>query len=225
MPDGKVVICYAKSQRDRMDGDGAFENVTFHPDVFQKIARHKHRAGIFIDSMSDLLGNSVKPEWIQQTIALMNECSEHIFFVLTKNPRRLVEFEWPNNAFVGLSSPPTFMYGKEMNVAQQRTWFRKGTDWLSDTKAKWKWISLEPLAVDVTDILQDFYPDWAVIGAGSDGRKTYQPDEWIFQRTLEALDTEPTCPVFYKGNLDRALADRHGGWREEYPTLEAVGLL
>jgi protein gp37 len=218
MPDGKIVKCYAGVQRNRIDGDGAFENITFHPDVFQKIARHKGRAGIFIDSMSDLCGNGVDADWIRQVISVMNECSYHIFFVLTKNPRRLTEFEWPNNALVGISAPPTFMYGKEMNAAQQRTWFRKGADWLMEATATQKWFSLEPLAVDVSDILQDCHVDWTVIGAGSDGRKTYQPDELIFQKTLSALATNDVR-VFLKGNLDRALAERHGGWREEWPKV------
>jgi protein gp37 len=225
MPDGTVVICYAKSQRDRIDGDGAFETITFHPDVFQKIAGHKSRAGIFIDSMSDLLGEGSKSEWIEETLSLMRECVQHQFFVLTKNPRRLTEFSWPKNAIVGMSSPPTFMFGKELNVAQQRTWFKKGFEWLMQSNADRKWVSFEPLVIDVTDILAEYedfdggnYPalDWAVIGAGSDGRRTHQPDELIFAKLLDIL---PGVPVFYKSNLDRALAERHGGWREEFPKL------
>ena len=216
MPDGKWVDCYAESFRDRLDGKGAFKNITFHPEVFQRIGRHKERAGIFIDSMSDLCGNGVRMEWSQQAISLMNECSHHVFFVLTKNPRRLTEFEWPKNAFVGMSAPPTSMYGKELNIAQQRTWFRKGAEWLLEAQAKWKWFSLEPLAIDVSDILRDFPVDWAVIGAGSDGRTKYQPDALVFQKTLDALAGN-NVRVFYKGNLDRELAGRHGGWREEFP--------
>lgn len=216
MPDGKIVKCYAKTQRDRMDGDGAFENITFHPDVFQKIARRKERAGIFIDSMSDLLGEGVNANWVEQTLSVMRECVQHIFFVLTKNPRRLSEFDWPKNALVGISAPPTFMYGKEMNVATQRTWFRKAIGLLAECSAKNVWLSLEPLAIDVSDMLEEYAPDWAVIGAGSDGAMKYQPDELIFQKTLRALHG---VPVFFKGNIDKALAERNGGWREEFPQL------
>ena len=222
MPDGKVVICYAKSQRDRIDGDGAFENITFHPDVFQKIARHKKRAGIFIDSMSDLLGEGVKTEWILQTISLMHECAEHVFFILTKNPRRLTEFAWPKNALVGLSAPPTFMYGRELNQDQQHTWFRKGLEWLNAANAEWRWASLEPLSSSaILGPLLQFGEklNWAVIGAGSDGSKTYQPDETLFVNTLATLRTH-VCPVLNKGNLDLRLAERHGGWREEWPKLD-----
>jgi protein gp37 len=218
MPDGKWVDCYAETFADRIGGKGAFKNITFHPDVFDKIRKHKQPAGIFIDSMSDLCGEGVKKEWIDETLFHMRACPQHVFFVLTKNPRRLTEFHWPDNCLVGISAPPTEMYGKKMNVAQQRTWFDKGSEWLSNAKAKWKWFSLEPLAVDVSDILQDQPVDWAVIGAGSNGRKYYQPDELVFRKTLAALVLNET-KIFYKGNLDRALAERHGGWREEFPNM------
>lgn len=222
MPDGSIVPCYAGSQRDRMDGAGAFKNITFHPDVFTKIKKHKERAGIFIDSMSDMLGEAVKVEWVNDVINVMHSCPHHIFFVLTKNPRRTKEFLWPDNCLLGMSAPPTFMYGKELSPSQQVAWFSKGMEWLYDAKAKHKWVSLEPLTADVCDTLEYRGAlDWAVIGAGSDGGKKYQPDEGLFARTLQRL----TCRVFFKGNLDRALAERHGGWREEFPNMEGSTLL
>ena len=91
MPDGKIVICYAQAFRDRLDGEGAFQNITFHRDALDKIKRHKEPAGIFIDSMSDLLGEGVKHEWIVEVLNCMAVCPQHVFFVLTKNPRRLQE--------------------------------------------------------------------------------------------------------------------------------------
>lgn len=138
MPDGKIVECYAQAQRDRMDGPGAFKKITFHPDVFKGIKARKERAGIFIDSMSDMLGNGVEEEWIREVITVMRECPQHVFFVLTKNPRRLVLFDWPDNALVGISAPPTFMYGKELSPQQQSAWFSKGMEWLHDACAKHK---------------------------------------------------------------------------------------
>ena len=231
MPDGKIVDCYAESTRDRMDGPGAFKNITFHPEVFASIRARKKPAGIFADSMSDMLGNGVNAEWVEQFLAVVRECPQHVFFVLTKNPRRLGEFAWPDNVMLGISAPPSFMFGKELNVAQQRTWFRKGFEWLMACDAKYKWVSFEPLAIDVTDVLNEYKDfdggaytalDWAVIGAGSDGRKTYQPDELIFQKTQDAI---AGCPVWYKGNLDRALAERYGGWREEFTKMAPANLL
>ena len=217
MPDGNIVRCYAEAFDDRLHGEGHFKTITFHPSVLAEARAKKERSGIFFDSMSDLLGNKVKPEWIAAVIQCMRDCPQHVFFILTKNPRRLTEFEWPGNALVGLSAPPTFMYGKELNIEQQRAWFRKGLEWLSESHARIKWVSMEPLTVDLVNILQDYsgHLGWSVIGAGSDGHAKYQPDENLFVRTLLALSSSP---VFFKGNLDRQLAERHGGWREEWPT-------
>jgi protein gp37 len=217
MPDGKIVECYAQAFRDRIDGKGAFKNITFHPEVFAAVSKHKQRAGIFFDSMSDMLGNKVEASWIQACIDCMKANERHAFFILTKNPRRLPDFDWPDNALVGLSSPPTFMYGKKLSKEQQQAWFAKGLAWLHNASAKWKWVSLEPLAADIRAQLFDYVTalDWAVIGAGSDGRKNYQPNEQLFHDIVGML----TVPIFFKGNLDRALAERHGGWREEFPKL------
>lgn len=223
----KVVTCYAKAQRERMDGPGSFEKITFHPHVLEEIRNKPKACGIFIDSMSDLFGKSVPSENIQQVVDTMRECPRHIFFTLTKNPSRLREFEFSNNVLCGMSSPPKWINGKEMSEVQQRTWFKHGLGWLMETKANNRWLSMEPLAVDVVDILQyhlrgtaDKKICFVVIGAGSDGHELYQPDEELFRRTVAVFDAE-RIPVFFKGNVDGALAERvAGGWRNKFPSLE-----
>lgn len=218
MPDGKIVTCYAKTGHDRIYGRDTFETITFHPHILDDIAKQKKPTGIFIDSTSDLLGNNVKAEHINMVIHCMNRTPQHIYFVLTKNPRRLLEFEFPQNALVGLSAPPTFMYGKELTPDQQQTWFKKGTEWLASCSAKNVWLSLEPLSIDVSETIRSIRDRicWAVIGAGSDYSKKYQPSQEVLTKTWDALD----CPVFFKGNLDRQLAHQVcGGWYEDYPEL------
>jgi protein gp37 len=167
--------------------------------------------------MSDMFGQKVKAEWIDATLAMIRECPRHIFFSLTKNPSRLKHFSpFPGNLWVGMSSPPSFMFGKELSVQQQRVWFAKGLRELAKIDASVRWVSLEPLSIDLSDILlaNREIINWAVIGAASDGPRTFQPDKLVLHNTLRAL----TCPVFFKGNLDRKLADEIAGrWREEFP--------
>lgn len=219
MPDGTVVTCYAKTQKERMSGEGSFEQISFHPDVLDAIRDHKRPAGIFIDSMSDLFGRNVERDWIMAVLQCARAHPRHVFFSLTKNPRRLLEFPFPDNMLVGLSAPPTFMYDKELSLGAQHAWFRKGLQWLSDCSARNVWLSLEPLSVDLSDLIT-LHRDrisWAVIGAGTKGAKAYQPHEPAFANTLQALDG---LPVFFKGNIARDLAQRiAGGWREEFPSL------
>lgn len=219
MPDGTIVTCYAKTQKERMGGKGSFEKITFHPDVLDGIKRHAKPAGIFIDSMSDLLGENVESSWISSVLDCVAACPQHAVFVLTKNPRRLLDFSFPANALVGLSAPPTFMYGKELSLETQRTWFRKGLQWLSECDAENIWLSLEPLSVDVSDLIEPHRDriKWAVIGAASNGSTNYQPDKETFSSALRVLSG---IPVFFKGNIDSGLANEvAGGWREEFPKI------
>lgn len=219
MPDGNIAVCYAESFSERMNGPGSFKKITFHRDVLDDIRSHKKPAGIFIDSMSDLFGESVENHHICQVIDTIRACPQHVFFTLTKNPRRLTEFAFPDNCLVGMSAPPTFMYGKELTPEAQQIWFRKGIEWLSQCQAKNIWLSMEPLSLDLSDTINTHRERicFAVIGAASNGSALYQPDEKILTKTLTSL---AGVPVFFKGNLSKELADRvAGGWRAEFPTL------
>ena len=231
MPDGKVATCYAEAQRDRLNGAGAFQNVTFHPEVLAAIRKHQQPAGIFIDSMSDLFGQVVPDKWIESVFGTMVDCPQHIFFSLTKNPTRLRGhfspgnqfFPYPRNLCLGVSMPPTFMFGHELTLAQQRKWFDKALDCLTQCDATVRWVSLEPLSWDCSDILAKYKDKlhWAVIGAASDGNRTHQPDPTVLNNTLAALDG---LPVFFKGNLFDSFYTTGQttpitGWRQEFPKL------
>lgn len=222
MPDGTVVLCYAKEFRERLDGPGSFERLTWHPEVLDGIRRHKAPAGIFIDSMSDLFGQSVDPQWILDTLQCVSECPQHVFFSLTKNPSRLLRFSpFPQNFWLGISAPPTFMYGRQLALDQQRKWFRVALEKLSQCSAGVRWLSLEPLSFDLSDILAEHLDafDWAVIGAGSDGARKFQPDPLTFRNVFNVLHRAGK-EVFLKGNIDRALAnDICGGWLECWPDI------
>lgn len=222
MPDGMIAICYAKEVAEgvaRGAYPNGFERLSFHPDELTNIERHKTPAGIFIDSMSDLFGAKVEREWILRVLGTIGKCPQHIFFSLTKNAVRLKEFELPENLWCGISSPPTYMFGKLLSHEQQHTLFSTWIRCLANSSAVVKWISFEPLAIDVTDTLADYKGSfqWAVIGAASNRGCYHQPDNVIFANTQAFLD-KMGCATFYKGNLDHHLAESIGGrWREDFP--------
>lgn len=239
MPDGNIAICYAESGRERLDGPGSFKNITWHPQQLEMISARKTPSGIFIDSTSDLFGLNVNRDWIVKVIECIRNNPQHVFFSLTKNPSRFLDFKddarWPANWLVGISYPPTFMFGKKLTTEQQRAWFRKALNLLYGSPATWRWISAEPLSLDLSDIIRDSRqsppPDgkegeiaihWCVVGAASNGSVTYQPAPGTMRNTLDALTG---IPIFFKGNLDRTLADEvAGGWREEFPKIKAPQL-
>lgn len=231
MSDGQVAICYAEAQRDRLDGAGSFQNITFHPEVLDAIKKHKRPAGIFINSMSDLFGQGVCDAWIQAVMETIAACPQHTFFALTKNPTRLPAFFDPNrygsvpkNLALGVSLPPTFMFGKELTLQQQQVWFNRALDCLSRCNATVRWVSLEPLSWDCSDLLAKYRDKlhWAVIGAASNGARTYQPDAATLCRVHTALNG---LPIFYKGNLAPSIVGTpkvtpgDSRWRQEFPVL------
>jgi len=78
-----------------------------------------------------------------------------------------------------------------------------------------RWMSIEPLSFDIAPLLKDACLQWAVIGAATNGRKTYQPEpEWV-ENLLDTLDAQGT-KVFFKGNLE------WGEWREEFPDTAKI---
>ena len=116
--------------------------------------------------------------------------------------------------------PPTFMFGKELTRDQQRIWFDKALESLCACDAATRWVSLEPLSWDCSEILAKYRDKlhWAVIGAASDGGRTYQPE----QRTLaNVLNSLRGLPVFFKGNLRDSIGQDFvcQSWRAEFPAI------
>ncbi len=220
MPDGKIAECYAKTVAERVAQraypDG-FEAHYFHPARLKEPLKLKEPAGIFLDSMSDLMGHWVPDEEIHQVLEVCREAPWHTFFLLTKNAPRLLNFEFPDNVWVGVSSPPDWMFGKRLNRQQQTRMLHRSLKVLNEVKAKIRWISAEPLSWDCADIFAE-HPNavqWVVIGAASNGPTEYPPDPATVASLLTVLD-EQSIPVFYKGNM-RTLQMAMDDWREEFP--------
>lgn len=223
MPDGQIAKCYAEEIATRFPGQRyarGFQHLGFHPGELDQIARATEPHAIFVDSMSDLFGSEVSPDWIMQTQQCARDNPRHLFISLTKNPGRLPRFSpYPANWWLGVSAPPTFMFGKELTLDQQRTWFRNALRQLVKCEADVRWVSLEPLSFDLSDVLAEFADelDWAVIGAASNGAQKFQPDRLTFRNVMNVLQ-RAGVDVFFKGNLDRALArDVAGGWLQCFP--------
>lgn len=222
MPNGDVAECYAKTVAERLAHKSypqGFAHHYFHPERLEEPLKLTQPAGIFLDSMSDLMGHWVPSEQIAQVLDVCRRAHWHTFFLLTKNPKRLKEFSpFPPNVWVGASSPPDHFMGKQLSQHQQETMLRVALNTLSEIEASVKWMSFEPLSWDVAPIVAR-YPDvldWVVIGAASNGRNQYPPSEKFLKHLLTVLDIQDV-PVFYKGNL-RSLPAAAANWREEFPS-------
>lgn len=222
MPDGTTAICYAELVAERVAGahyPQGFAHHYWHPERLAEPLKLKEPARIFLDSMADLFGRTVPAEHLQAVLDVVCEAEQHTFLALTKNAPRLATVrDFPANLHIGVSSPPDWMFGHRLSRQQQEKMLRRSLEILSQFPNRVTWMSFEPLSWDVSAIVED-YPGalkWAVIGAASNGPRTYQPDADCVAVLVDLLDTLG-IPMFFKGNLRSNSAAQP--WREEYPEV------
>jgi protein gp37 len=227
--DGNIAECYARTVAEGIAEKHyphGFEHSYWHPDRLKEPAQLKTRAGIFLDSMSDALGSWVKPEHFSSVMAVCRNTPQHVYFLLTKNPKRIPEViaDIPRNVWIGVSSPPDFMFAKERTLDWKQAYMDDALTILkeaADTHVTW--MSFEPLS-QPWDPIVAYHPGalaWAVIGAASKGSAWIQPEKRHVQALLEVLD-EQNVLTFFKGNLRPSMGHAFQHWRTEYPPVLEV---
>ena len=165
--------CYAERMALRLQAMGQSNyadgfNLTLQPQAVDLPLRWKKPQRIFVNSMSDLFHKDVPLPFIQQVFDVMGRAHWHQFQILTKRAERLAEIapqlQWRPNIWMGVS------------VERQDYTFR--IDYLRQTGAHVKFLSLEPLLgplprLNLTGI------DWAIVGGESGpGARPMNPD-WV----------------------------------------------
>lgn len=90
--------CYAEVMHKRLTAMGQkkyaepFNNIVCHEDGLEQPMHWKKPQRIFVNSMSDLFHEDVPFEFIEKVFAVMAFCSWHTFMILTKRPKRMLEF-------------------------------------------------------------------------------------------------------------------------------------
>ncbi|MBA7695186.1 hypothetical protein ES703_103808 [subsurface metagenome] len=161
----------------------------FWPSRLEQIRKRKKPSGIFLDDMSDWMGEYWPEEWTRAEIQVMRDCPQHRFYTLTKQPQNLAKFSpFPENCWVGVTAT-----GYDA--------FNKALDYLKYIEATVKFISIEPLLEAIP-----FYMErlaycgigWLIIGAQT--KPTVYPKiEWV-QEIVSATD-HAGIPIFLKDNL------------------------
>ena len=117
-------------------------------------------------------------------------CPQHRFYFLTKNPKRLAEFNpWPPNALVGCS-----ITGAETPQRQEEMIHALG-----EVRGTQRGISYEPLLGEPIVPVRSERIDWIVIGAQSG--KSARPPAIQWMRTIEHAAERGNIPVWLKRNL------------------------
>ncbi len=203
--------CYARDIAARFYDHGFAP--TFHPKrlrapfntSYPKDAKTNIGArNVFLVSMGDMLGSWVEEDWIRKVLEVCDNARQWNFLVLTKNPKRAAQVEWPPNLWVGTTVD-----------CQARV--RAAEEAFADVQATVKWLSCEPLRERLTFSRLDLF-QWVVLGGASRSTRTPEflpPREWV--EALEAQARAAGCMVYEKPNLfPKGAAD---GRIREYPTV------
>lgn len=225
MPDGKIAECYAENVAEKLAGHAyphGFAHHYWNPKQLTAPASVKEPSRVFVGSMADVFGHWVPSEQIERVLDVCRNNPQHTFQFLTKNPKRLKEFTFPDNCWTGVSTPPDFMWGKPLNAEQKTRLLEVTMDELwSRASPQIAWLSAEPLSHDVVPVLK-WYRNiirWIVIGAASNGKQYFQPNADYLHGLLNWCN-ENGVAVFFKGNLrpsyERGVVTT---WREEFPNM------
>lgn len=208
--------CYAARMAHRLKAMGniRYQNefdVTVHHDLIDKPLHWKKPKMIFVNSMSDLLHDSVPDEIIIKIFETMNKAKWHTFQILTKRSERLLELaprlKWTPNIWMGVS------------VENQSVVYR--IDHLKQTDAHIKFISAEPLLESISNIDLNGI-DWLIVGGESGHYSRPMEKEWVIE--LKNLAQETNTAFFFKQwggfNSKKNGSELDGKYYKEYPANE-----
>ncbi|HMO16412.1 MAG TPA: phage Gp37/Gp68 family protein [Pirellulaceae bacterium] len=194
--------CYAETMAKRLQamGQEKYANgfrLTLHEDALQQPLEWKKPQMIFVNSMSDLFHQSVPIEFVERVFDVMREAHWHQFQVLTKRSSRLASLsdaiEWPTNVWMG--------------VSVENADYKFRIDDLRTTRAKIRFLSLEPLLGPLSDLNLDGI-HWAIVGGESGAGARPVKEEWVIEIRDQCLAAK--VPFFFKqwGGVNKKKAGR-----------------
>jgi protein gp37 len=190
-------FCYAEVMSRRLQAMGIEKykdgfKVRVHPEALGIPFTWKSSKIVFVNSMSDLFHEQIPLSFIQRVFEVMNDNPNHVFQILTKRAKRLrevqKELKWTHNIWMGVS------------VEDERVVRR--IDLLRKTKARVKFLSLEPLIGPLSNLnLKKI--DWVIVGGESGHKPRPMHVDWV-------LDIQQQCE-----NADVAFFFKQWGGRNK----------
>jgi len=104
---------------------------------------------IFVCSMGDLFHESVPCEWINKVFNIIDQCPQHIFQILTKRPKRIIEFIKKVDMWWDMKNVWWGITCENQKTADERI------SVLLEIPTKVRFVSCEPLLseIDITEYL------------------------------------------------------------------------
>ena len=228
MTGAKTVLDYGGEQHP-LEFHGWDGRAHFMPHKIEQPLRWKKPRRIFVCSMGDLFHESITDDKIDAVFGIMWACMftgtadvtipGHVFILLTKRPQRAAEYfakdrrqEWSYAAAAHCSSETCDgIYDQTYthDGPHPRIWLgvsvekQKNTDrieWLLNTPAAKRWVSLEPLLgyadIGLNCVNDPSKIDWVVAGAETGPGK--RPMELDWARSVRDQCQEAGTPFFFK---------------------------
>ena len=209
-------FCYAEVMSKRLQAMGLekykdnFE-VRIHEDALDTPYTWKNSKVVFVNSMSDLFHKDIPLDFIKKVFKVMNNNPQHVFQVLTKRAERLLELhtelKWTHNIWMGVS------------VENEKV--KNRIDFLRNTNARVKFLSLEPLIGPLPNLnLENI--DWVIVGGESGHRPRPMDVDWVID--IQEQCKEKDVAFFFKqwGGKNKKAAGRllNGRTYDEMPEIE-----
>jgi protein gp37 len=176
----------------------------YHPDRIGEPLSLKKPSTIFVANTGDLFGEWVPDDWIHRVLTVVRETPQHTYQFLTKNPAKMLKYEFPENAWVGTT------------VTKQEDVWRISI--IKHVSAPIHFVSVEPILGKI-DTEEWKGTQWVIIGAESI-RNANTPKDVVsaqaYARPLIATINAMNIPLFIKPNLK---------WHikvQEYPSIAKV---
>jgi len=143
---------------------------------------------VFVCSMADLFGDWVPKEWIDKVLQSVKDNPQWTFLFLTKNPKKLLKFDFPKNSWVGTT------VDVQSRVKMAEDVFKK-------LRSTVKFVSCEPLREKV--VFKDMSAfDWVIIGGQSKcSTEDARQPEWSWVESLFNQARGKKIKIYFKPNL------------------------
>jgi protein gp37 len=138
--------------------------------VFKR--EHGHRPRVFCASLADVFDNQVPSSWRKDLFALIRECDQLDWLMLTKRPQnisKMLPLNWGDgypNVWLGLTAEDQMRFDQRWKHLQR-------------IPAAVKFISYEPAIGPLRLPTQGPFPDWLISGGESGGGARPVKPQWV----------------------------------------------
>ena len=195
--------CYAERDAERFRGvpghpyEHGFD-LRLVPKMLSAPAKWSRPRNVFVNSMSDLFHEKIPISYIATVCEAMRMANWHVFQVLTKRSEQMRdllngELEWA-------AKLPNVIWGVSV---ENRKHGLPRIEHLRQSKAKWRFLSVEPLLEDLGEV--DFSGiDWVIVGGESGPRSRPMEEDWVLRIRKQCRAAK--VPFFFK---------QWGGWNKK----------